>query len=71
MDKKELYIKLSKMTDDELESIIDSGLFNDIIEGYTVLLLKQEGLHIDELHNKMVDIFDFHTSKDVKKLVNK
>lgn len=50
---------LVSMTDDQREEIINSGLFNTIIQGYCIMAMKQAGFTQDEVDRlDFVHLFD-------------
>ena len=61
---KELFISMASKSEEEINAMCDTGMFNEIIQGYCVLALKQLGLSSKEVDFR--SIFDEFTAYDAR-----
>ncbi len=57
-----------KLTPEERIKAFNSGVFNEILEGYIKQFLKDEGIEIEDLHSKVRTMLDLIPAEQVIKL---
>lgn len=62
------FAELVSMSDEEREEIINSGLFNTMIQGYCILAMKQAGFTQEEVDRlDFVHLFDSISAWEARK----
>ena len=69
MDEKQekMFFKALDMSQEERYGLIDTGLFNPMIEGYVVLVLEEIGADkelIDKARDKIMDVLQYHSAEE-------
>lgn len=69
--KQDLFVKMMSATEDEVNAMADTGLFNSIIKGYLVATLKQLNFTSDDIGDAvdaLTDILDAMPAEEARQL---